>query len=230
MFCQSSHPPPNPHYGHMSAFVTLVGCSVRLEPLSLAAVDDLVAAASEDRSTYAFTRVPDGREEMVSYVEATMAEQAEGHTLPFAIRWLHTDRIVGATRFMNLEYWQGPMPWPPGAKTPVGDIPSVADIGYTWLAASAQGTGVNRESKYLLLAHAFETWNVHRITLKADVRNTRSRAAIEALGAQLDGVRRAESRGADDTVRDTAFYSILSSEWPAVRERMRQGLRLVIAA
>ncbi|MEU7895475.1 GNAT family protein [Nonomuraea sp. NPDC049152] len=214
----------------MPAFVTLSGRFVRLEPLSLAAVDDLVAAASEDRSTYAFTRVPVGREEMVSYVEAAMAEQAEGRTMPFAIRWLHTDRVVGATRLMHLEYWQGPMPWPPGTRGVVGEIPSVADIGYTWLSASAQGTGVNRESKFLMLSLAFDTWGVHRITLKADVRNTRSRAAIEALGAHLDGVRRADSRGADDTVRDTAYYSILGSEWPMVRERMAQRLGLVEAA
>ncbi|MDR8408143.1 GNAT family N-acetyltransferase [Nonomuraea sp. 3-1Str] len=214
----------------MPALVTLSGRLVRLEPLSPAAIDDLVAAASEDRSTYAFTRVPNGRDEMVSYVEAALAEQAEGRTLPFAIRWLHTDRLIGATRLMNLEYWQGPMPWPPGAQSVVGEVPSVADIGYTWLGASAQGTGVNRESKFLLLSHAFETWNVHRITLKADVRNVRSRAAIEALGAHFDGVRRAESRGADDTVRDTAFYSILHSEWPAVRERLARRLGLVEAA
>jgi RimJ/RimL family protein N-acetyltransferase len=203
---------------------------VRLEPLSLAAIDDLVAAASEDRSTYAFTRVPNSRDEMVSYVEAALAEQAEGRTLPFAIRWLHTDRVVGATRLMHLEYWQGPLPWPPGARGSVGEIPSVADIGYTWLGASAQGTGVNRESKFLLLSHAFENWNVHRITLKADARNVRSRAAIEALGAHFDGVRRAESRGADDTVRDTAFYSILHSEWPAVRERLMPRLAPLEAA
>ncbi|MFG6193516.1 GNAT family N-acetyltransferase [Nonomuraea sp. JJY05] len=214
----------------MPALVTLSGRSVRLEPLSLAAIDDLVAAASEDRCTYAFTRVPDGRDEMVSYVEAAMAEQAEGRSMPFAIRWLNTDRVVGATRLMHLEYWQGPMPWPPGTRGAVGDIPSVADIGYTWLAASAQGTGVNRESKFLMLSHAFETWNVHRITLKADVRNTKSRAAIEALGAHFDGVRRADSRGADNTVRDTAFYSILSSEWPLVRERLALRLGLVEAA
>ncbi|MFI6324927.1 GNAT family N-acetyltransferase [Nonomuraea sp. NPDC050556] len=214
----------------MPALVTLSGRSVRLEPLSLAVVDDLVAASSEDRSTYAFTRVPNGRDEMVSYVEAAMAEQAEGRTAPFAIRWLHTDRVVGATRLMNLEYWQGPMPWPPGTRGVVGEVPSVADIGYTWLAASAQGTGVNRESKFLMLSLAFETWNVHRITLKADVRNLRSKAAIEALGAQLDGVRRAEARGADDTVRDTAYYSILGHEWPGIRERLAMRLGLVEAA
>ncbi|MER6944549.1 GNAT family protein [Nonomuraea sp. NPDC000554] len=214
----------------MPALVTLSGRFVRLEPLSFAAIDELVAAASEDRTTYAFTRVPEGRDEMVSYVEATLAEQAEGRTLPFAIRWLNTDRVVGATRLMNLEYWQGPMPWPPGTRGAVGEIPSVADIGYTWLGASAQGSGVNRESKFLMLSHAFDIWNVHRITLKADVRNVRSRAAIEALGAHFDGVRRAESRGADDTVRDTAFYSILNSEWPAVRERLAMRLGLVEAA
>lgn len=214
----------------MLALVTLSGRLVRLEPLSLAAVDDLVAAASEDRSTYGLTPVPHGRDEMASYVEAALAEQAKGHTLPFAVRWLDTDRIVGATRLMNLEYWQGPLPWPPGTRSTVGDVPSVADIGYTWLAASAQGTGVNRESKFLLLSLAFDTWNVHRVTLKADVRNTRSRAAIESIGAHFDGIRRAESRGADDTVRDTAFYSILREEWPAIRDRLAQRLGLVEAA
>ncbi|WP_083959126.1 GNAT family N-acetyltransferase [Herbidospora mongoliensis] len=214
----------------MPAFVTLSGRLVRLEPLTLAVVDDLVAAASEDRATYSFTRVPEGREEMVTYVEAALAEQAEGRTMPFAIRWLHADRVVGATRLMHLEYWQGPMPWPPGTKGVVGEVPSVADIGYTWLGASAQGTGVNREAKYLLLSLAFETWQVHRITLKADVRNHRSRAAIEALGAHLDGVRRADSRGADNTVRDTAYYSILRSEWPAVRERILARMHYAHAA
>jgi RimJ/RimL family protein N-acetyltransferase len=131
---------------------------------------------------------------------------------------------------MHLEYWQGPLPWPPGTRGAVGEVPSVADIGYTWLGASAQGTGVNRESKYLMLSLAFETWNVHRITLKSDTRNTRSRIAIEALGAHLDGVRRADSRGADDTVRDTAYYSIVSAEWPGVRERLRARLGLMAAA
>jgi N-acetyltransferase len=214
----------------MPAVVTLSGRLVRLEPLSLAAVDDLVTAACEDRSTYAFTRVPNCRDEMASYVEAVLAEQAQGHAVPYAIRWLNTDRIVGATRLMNLEYWQGPLLWSPGSLREVGESPSVADIGYTWLSVSAQGTGVNRESKFLMLSHAFETWNVHRITLKADARNERSRAAILALGAHFDGVRRAESRGADDTVRDTAFYSILNAEWPAIRERLYTRLGYVEAA
>ncbi|GLW11177.1 N-acetyltransferase [Microtetraspora sp. NBRC 13810] len=214
----------------MPAFVTLSGRSVRLEPLSLAVVDDLVAAASEDRSTYTFTRVPAGRDEMASYVEAAQAEQAEGRTMPFAIRWLDTGRIVGATRLMHLEYWQGPLPWPPGARGMVGDVPSVADIGYTWLAASAQRRGVNLESKHLMLSLAFDTWRVHRVSLKADVRNLRSRTAIEGIGAHFDGVRRADSRGADDTVRDTAYYSILDSEWPAVREHLHRRLGLVEAA
>ncbi|RJL32037.1 GNAT family N-acetyltransferase [Bailinhaonella thermotolerans] len=214
----------------MPAFVTLSGCRVRLEPLSLAVVDDLVAAAGEDRSTYRFTPVPQDRDAMLAYVTAALAEQAEGRTMPFAIRWLDADRIVGATRFLNLDYWQGPMPWPPGSRNPVGDVPSVADIGYTWLAASAQRTGVNTESKFLMLSHAFETWGVHRVTFKADVRNTRSRAAIESLGAHLEGIRRAETRGADDTVRDTAYYSILRSEWPEVRAMLSNRVAPLEAA
>ncbi|WP_283139432.1 GNAT family N-acetyltransferase [Rhizohabitans arisaemae] len=203
---------------------------MRLEPLSLAAVDDLTAAAGEDRSTYRFTRVPEGREDMAAYISEALAEQAESRTVPFAIRWMKTDAIVGTTRFLNLCYWQRPQSCDAPARNPVTDVPDVADIGYTWLAPSAQRTGVNLESKFLMLLHAFETWQVHRITIKADVRNTRSRNAIEALGARLEGIRRAETMGADDTVRDTAYYSILSSEWPEVRALLSARLGLVEAA
>jgi RimJ/RimL family protein N-acetyltransferase len=83
---------------------------------------------------------------------------------------------------------------------------------------------VNTEAKLLMLAHAFEVWEVHRVTLKTDVRNARSRAAIERLGASLDGLLRAASPAADGAVRDTALYSLLASEWPAVRARMRARL------
>jgi RimJ/RimL family protein N-acetyltransferase len=98
------------------------------------------------------------------------------------------------------------------------------EIGWTWLAADAQRTALNSEAKYLMLAHAFERWRVHRVSLQTDARNARSRAAIERIGARLDGVLRAQRPAADGTVRDSAYYTILDSEWPAVRARLEARL------
>jgi RimJ/RimL family protein N-acetyltransferase len=98
------------------------------------------------------------------------------------------------------------------------------EIGYTWLAASAQRTRCNTEAKFLLLQHAFETWEVHRVTIRTDERNQRSRAAIARLGAHFEGIRRAEKPGADGSVRDSAMFSIIAAEWPAIRARLRERL------
>ena len=94
------------------------------------------------------------------------------------------------------------------------------EIGSTWYAASAQRTGINSEAKLLQLTHAFEVWQVLRVTFKTDARNTVSRRAIERLGAQFEGVRRSHCPARDGTVRDSAYYSITASEWPAVRSRI----------
>ena len=102
--------------------------------------------------------------------------------------------------------------------------PTVVEIGSTWYAASAQRTALNAEVKLLLLSHAFDVWEVLRVTLKTDARNERSRAAIERLGARHEGIRRAHTIASDGTVRDTAYYSIVAAEWPAVREGLRRRL------
>jgi len=125
--------------------------------------------------------------------------------------------VVGSTRFGEIESWTWPEAHP--QRRPAG-IPDAAEIGWTWLAEEAQRTAVNTEAKRLMLAHAFETWRVHRITMITDVRNARSRAAIERLGATPEGVRRAHFPAPDGTVRDSAAYSILAAEWPAVRDRL----------
>ena len=113
--------------------------------------------------------------------------------------------------------------WPRLPDRPA-DVPHVADIGWTWLAAPAQGTGVNVEAKFLMLRHAFETWRVFRVAIKVDAPNERSRHAVESLGAKLDGVRRAVRLGEDGTVRDMAWYSIVLDEWPAVKERLESRI------
>jgi len=104
-------------------------------------------------------------------------------------------------------------------------VPDVVDIGFTWLAGSAQRTPVNTEAKLLMMTHAFEVWRVHRVALQTDVRNTRSRAAIERIGGRLDGILRADRPGADDTVRTSARFSIVATEWPDVKARLTSRLK-----
>ncbi|MGE7432683.1 GNAT family N-acetyltransferase [Kitasatospora sp. NPDC001175] len=202
--------------------VTLIGRSVRLEPLAEHHAEALATAGAEDRTTYAFTPVPHGLEAAREYIGRALADQVAGKSLPFAIVSTADNSVVGSTRFLELDYWQGPLVWPPVPGVPHGDplaaVPDAAEIGNTWLSPRAQGTGINTEAKLLMLRHAFETWQVQRISLRADARNLRSRAAIERLGATSEGVRRAHSRGLDGVVRSTAFYSILDEEWPAVRD------------
>ncbi len=131
-----------------------------------------------------------------------------------------------STRFLDLDYWSWPPAWPPGRTTPQPDAtPTVAEIGSTWLASSVQRTGCNTESKLLMLGHAFDTWGVLRVTLKTDARNARSRRAIERIGGRFEGIRRAHARAVDGSVRDTAYYSIVAAEWPAVRAALAARMR-----
>ncbi|MFJ5775239.1 GNAT family N-acetyltransferase [Streptomyces sp. NPDC093094] len=201
--------------------VALTGRLTRLEPLAPHHAEGLARAGAEDRASYAFTPVPHGLDPARGYVDHALAEQAAGRAVPFAVIRTDDGRVVGATRFQELDYWKGPLVWPAVSGVPHGDpataVPDAAEIGNSWLAAHARGTGINTEAKLLLLRHAFETWRVRRISFRADARNLRSRAAIERLGVLCEGVRRAHSRGLDGVVRSTAFYSILDEEWPAVR-------------
>jgi RimJ/RimL family protein N-acetyltransferase len=206
---------------------TLEGTHVRLEPLSESHVPGLVAAASEDRSNYQWTYVPDGPQEMEAHVRDALARVAAGAHVAFAtVRRSQgpgeTDRIVGSTRFCEVAFWQ----WPPGARHQRAGVPDVVDIGFTFLAASAQRTQVNTEAKLLMMTHAFEVWQVHRVALQTDVRNRRSWAAIERIGGKLDGILRGDRPGADDTVRTSARFSIVAEEWPEVKERLTARMTL----
>ena len=208
--------------GSFLAPVTLRDDAVVLEPLSVEHVDALWAAASASRETYGLTSVPASLEGMRAFVELALSEQERGVSVPLATRDARTGRVVGCTRFMNIERWTWRVP------TPLQRAPEHADaveIGSTWLAQDAQRTGINTHAKLLMLGHAFESWQVRRVTLKTDARNVRSRTAIERIGAKLDGVLRAHMPAFDGGVRDTAFYSIVAAEWPAARERLRAMAR-----
>jgi len=198
--------------------VTLDGVRVRLEALSHAHLEGLVAAAAESRATYGLTQVPNGADAMRAWLDAALADADRGAHVPFATIDKLRGRVVGSTRFGNMERWS----WPGAPVEPVPRGPDVVEIGWTWLAASAQRTYVNTEAKLLMLGHAFDVWRVRRVSLKTDARNARSRANIERIGCRFDGILRAHMPAWDGAIRDSAFYSMLASEWPAARERLIQ--------
>jgi RimJ/RimL family protein N-acetyltransferase len=193
--------------------VVLTGRVVRLEPLSLAHVPGLDAAASEDRTTYAWAPVPDGEAAHRRYVETMISEHAAGRRLAFATVRIDADRVVGTTSYLD------PQRWPGGN----GKLDSI-EIGSTWIGASAQRTAVNTEAKLLMLAHAFDTLGVHRVVLNTDARNERSRTAIARIGATFEGVLHSFRYGVEGTPRDTATFAIPAREWPEVRARLEARL------
>jgi N-acetyltransferase len=216
--------PRHPRESSMSALIPVVleGRHVRLEPLTMAHVPGLLAVGRGPRDTFGFTTVPVEEADMIRHVAALLNDHARGTALPFATVDRARGRVVGATRFLNVEFWS----WPAGSPHQRGaGVPDVVEIGGTWLAPGAQRTGINTEAKLLMLIHAFETWRVHRVSLKTDARNARSRAAIVRLGARFDGVVRATRMAADHTIRDDAMYSILEAEWPAVKANLTARLR-----
>jgi len=197
----------------------LKGRHVRLEPLEHRHIDGLVAAAAEDPSLYRWSPVPQGKIEAVNYVDIALARRNAGTAVPFAIVRLDSDAVIGSTRFWNLERWS----WPPGHRSHGRTVPDACEIGYTWLTRSAIRTAANTEAKLLLLTHAFDGWGVLRVCFHTDARNQRSRAALERIGGRFEGILRSHRMAADYTARDSVRYSIVSSEWSAVKQRL-QGL------
>jgi N-acetyltransferase len=196
--------------------VTLADDVVRLEPLSTGHIGALHEASAGDRSTFQLTLVPHSLESWRAYVTKLLEDQDRGFSVPFVTCEARTGRVVGSTRFMTIERWTWPDAGNPEQRSP--EYADAVEIGSTWLSPSAQRTRVNTHAKLLMLGHAFEAWEVRRVMLKTDARNVRSRSAIERLGARFDGVLRAHMPAFDGGVRDTAFYSILAAEWPAVKE------------
>jgi RimJ/RimL family protein N-acetyltransferase len=194
--------------------IVLEGREVTLRPLEAGDASEIATAALGLRALYPVSFVPDGADAAAKYVEDALRAKASGERYPFAIVWRGT--VSGTTSYLDFAYWERC-----GEATP---NPSAVEIGSTWLSRAAQRTRCNTESKYLLLAYAFENWRVARVSFKTDERNVHSRGAIERVGAQFEGVRRAEMLGADGAIRNSAYYSILADEWPAVRERLEAML------
>lgn len=176
---------------------------IKLEPLSLAHANALrVAAADGNLWTLRVTSVPEP-EQTEAYIEAALKGHADGHMLPFAVRDLGTDQIIGCTRYHDII-------------AAVGRL----EIGYTWYAKSFQRSSVNTVCKFLLLTHAFETLNAGVVGWRTDHFNIASQRAIERLGAKRDGVIRGNALRRDGTIRDTVMYSVSAGEWPEIKAHL----------
>ncbi|WP_158818281.1 GNAT family N-acetyltransferase [Methylocapsa sp. S129] len=187
----------------------LRGATVALEPLEMSHQAQLVEAASDGELwTLQVTVVP-GPDTVRSYVERALAGRDAGTVMPFVIVERATGRVVGSTRFWKIDQANRKL-----------------EIGATWLARSAQRSGVNTEAKYLMLSHAFEAMKFIRVQFTTDELNERSRAAILRLGAVEEGVIRHERIMPDGRKRNSVRYSIIDAEWPAVKLRLEQKMSL----
>ena len=187
--------------------VVLRGRYVRLEPLTLQHCDGL-SEVGLDAELWRWIPVPVlTQEHMAEYVETALKEQAAGTSLPFAQIDAATGKVIGSTRYSNIERTHHRV-----------------EIGWTWIAPQWQRTAVNTEAKYLLLRHAFETLACNRVELKTDSLNAKSRAAILRIGAQQEGIFRNHMITATGRIRHTVYFSITNEEWPGVKLRLEQRL------
>lgn len=188
--------------------VTLPGRLVRLEPLDHDQRDGLIEAASDGKMWDRwYTSVP-RPEDMTAEIDRRLTLQEQGTMQPFTTVRVADGAVIGMTTFMDI----------------VPSVPRV-EIGSTWNRESVHGTGTNAESKLLLMTYAFETWQVEAVRFRTHKMNLQSRAAIERLGAELEGILRADSVDAYGVVRDTAQYSIVARTWPMVKANLQHRLR-----
>ena len=188
---------------------TLEGRVVRLEPL-LREHAELFWKAAHDALEDIFRWFPyrmQSREDFERVVETAHAEQQRGESIVFATVERQSGRVIGSTRFMNIDR----------ANRRV-------EIGSTWIAPAWQRTAVNTEAKYLMLRHAFEVWQCFRVELKTDALNQKSRNAILRIGAKDEGTLRKHLVTWTGRIRDSVYFSILDSEWPEVKARLEDRL------
>jgi RimJ/RimL family protein N-acetyltransferase len=200
--------------------ITLEGEYVRLEPLERRHAALLVEASAADTSFYTWSLVPVGREAVERYIDTAIAWRDAGTAMPFATVRKSDGKVIGSTRFFELERW----PWPEGSAHHGKHVFDTGEIGYTWLTASAIRTAANTEAKLLMLTHAFETWKICSVHLCTDERNERSANAILRIGAKFESVLRAHRMAADFTPRNTKRFSIVAEEWPEVKRRLQARL------
>ena len=185
----------------------LEGEIVSLEPLSDRHADQLWEAAQAPEIWRWLAHLGSSRDYFDSWLETTLEKARAGSEGPFATRLRSSGALVGSSRYLNVREWD-----------------RVVEIGWTWLNPAAWRTGANVEAKLLMLGHAFEELGCVRVEFKTDARNERSRAALSALPAQFEGVMRNHMIVPDVGQRDSAYFSVIDSEWPAVKANLEGRL------
>jgi RimJ/RimL family protein N-acetyltransferase len=185
--------------------VELRGTVVRLEPLTFEHVEALAAVGLEPELWRWIPTAVSNTDEMRAYVLTALDEQRRGVSVPFVILDQSSNRVIGSTRYANID-----------------GLNRRLEIGWTWLAPAYQRTGANTEAKLLLLTHAFETLQAIRVEFKTDALNTASRAALARIGAVEEGTFRNHLITHSGRVRDSVYFSIIDSEWPAVKTRLER--------
>ncbi len=189
--------------------VALEGEHVRLVPPDLKYVDDLVQAAEPNEIWEHIATAPgQSPEEMSTWMNEAIRETQNGTRIWFIVIRKSDERAIGATSYMDIHRKDRGL-----------------EIGGTWITTSAWRTPINTECKYLLLRHAFETLGCLRVQLKTDLRNVRSQRAIERIGAVKEGVLRKHMLTRTGYLRDTVMYSIIDTEWQAVKARLEEFLK-----
>jgi N-acetyltransferase len=187
---------------------TLTGGVVTLEPLAEGHRDGLWAVAQPEEIWTWLAHLNESREYFDAWFDATLASNAAGETGAFAIRRTADGELVGSSRYLN-----------------VRRPDRVVEVGWTWFNPSVWQTGVNVETKLLMFTHAFETLGCVRVELKTDARNERSRGAMARLPARFEGILRKHMIVPDVGQRDSAYFSVIDDEWPAVRAALQARLR-----
>jgi RimJ/RimL family protein N-acetyltransferase len=199
----------------------LEGRNIILEPLDLRHAAALAkASAAGDSELYRWSPVPQGEAEARGYIETALAWRDAGTAFAFTTVRKTDGVVIGSTRFFDIERWA----WPVGHAQHGRSGPDACEIGYTWLTPSALRTAANTEAKLLMLTHAFESWQVHRVCFHTDVRNERSRNALARIGGKFEGILRAHRMSADFIPRDSARFSIVAAEWPQAKQVLQKML------
>jgi N-acetyltransferase len=189
--------------------ITLTGTHIRLEPMRPSHARALLEAGHDEAIWTWMPARPVTSEQMDRWLEKAMEAESQGREYPFVVVRLEDNRVIGSTRYLDVQ-----------------EADRNVEIGWTWYTPDAWGGVVNPEAKYLLMQHAFDDWRAVRVALKTDIKNLRSQAAIKKLGARYEGTLRNQRIRLDGSYRDTVIFSVIESEWPQVKARLEQRLRV----
>lgn len=188
--------------------VTLEGAHIRLAPMRLEHATALLEAGRASEIWEWMPARPLAPASMDAWLKKALHAESQGREYPFIVIRLSDERIIGSTRYLDVQ-----------------EDDRTVEIGWTWYSPDAWGGVVNPEAKYLLMRHAFQDWRAIRVALKTDVKNLHSQAAIRKLGAKFEGTLRNQRIRPDGSYRDTVIFSVIESEWPAVKAKLEQRIR-----